>query len=79
MDGENLANSWLIINLAKFKWHQGFPPYGTSIMKSPKKLKILEADIGILQSSQCPMLGTLKEVKDIEENQRITISEKILS
>ena len=48
-------------------------------MKSPKKFKISEDDIGVLQLSQCAVVGTLEEVKDIAENQHITISGKILS
>ena len=51
----------------------------TSVMKSPKKFKVSKEDIGILQLSQSPVLGTLEEVKDAAENQRITISGKILS
>ena len=51
----------------------------TSIVKSLKKFKISEGDIAILQSSQCPVLGTLEEVKDIAENQHINMSGKILS
>ena len=51
----------------------------TSVVKSPKKFKVSEDDIGVLQLSQCPVLGTLEEVKDVAENQQITISGKILS
>ena len=51
----------------------------SSVMKSPKKFKISEDDIGVLQLSQCPVLGTLEEVKDIAENQHITINGKIIS
>ena len=31
LDGENLANFWLVVNFAKFKWCQSFPSYGMYI------------------------------------------------
>ena len=32
LDGENLANFWLIVNFVKFKRCQSFPPYGKLII-----------------------------------------------
>ena len=43
LDGENLVDFWSIINFAKFKQRQSFPPY--SITASTESLKFRKASI----------------------------------
>ena len=51
----------------------------SSIINSPKKFKVTEGEVELLKASQCPVLGTLEEVKDLAEHQQITITGKVLS
>ena len=50
-----------------------------AMIKSPKKFKVTEEEIAVLKTSQCPVLGTLEEVKDLVEYQEVTITGKVLS
>ena len=49
-----------------------------AMIKSLKKFKVTEEEIAV-KTSQCPVLGTLEEVKDLAEYQQVTITGKVLS
>jgi len=51
----------------------------SSLIKFPKKFKVTEEEGEVLKASQCPVLGTLEEVKDLVEHQQVTITGKVLS
>ena len=50
----------------------------SSMIRSPKKFKIPDDEVNTV-STQCPVVATLEEVKDLAEHQKITITGKILS
>ena len=51
----------------------------SSLIRSPKKFKITEDEAEGLKLLPCPVVGTLKEIKDVAEHQQLTIIGKILS
>ena len=51
----------------------------SAMIKSPKKFKVTEEEVKVLKESQCPVLGTLEELKDLAEHQQVTITGKVVS
>ena len=50
----------------------------TGIVSSPKKFKVVEEEV-TMQATCSSVLGTLEELKDVAEHQRISISGKVVA